>query len=451
MRLSFPICVFLVLLVLAGLRDSNAQCDCAYVGPDSKDVEVAFVGTIHSIEADESGNKYTIKISEIFRGLDRPTTVEAIQGSYSCNSRRHVGREYLFMATRDENGRIKIIGCSYSYRNAHKQRQMIEIFRWMRDSPNEGGIIVGMVSSPTVVERVFLENDKGEKREAKVEPDGFYRFTSLSDGSYRLYISLPKTLTTYGDVHDFDNMKSNRPGVAVAKGQGRIEDFQVSTNGVVSGRVSAQDGMPINGITVSLVSLDDDYDDSTEADEDGQYTFTGVPPGKYTIRVGAADWYVSPDSVDAIYPITFYGDHRLRRHAKELNLKSSQVLNDVDIKRIPQLGKKVLRGRVLMPDGKPAQNADVTVQIRRRDPNQTLRSGWHVMTSTDSNGNFELDVYDETDYLLKADIDKPTGSVTVEVLFSSECFQLPKSRPVSPISIRLKPGHIKCVVEKFGF
>lgn len=192
MRLCFPICVFSVLLIFAGLRDSNAQCSCAYVGPDSKDVEVAFVGTVQSIEPEETASKYTIKVSEIFKGLVQRTTVEAIQGSYSCNSRRHVGREYLFLATRDENRRIKIIGCSYSYKNSHQQRQMIEIYRWMRDSPNEGGIIVGMVSSPASVETVFLENGNGERREAKIEPDGFYRFTALSDGIYRLYLSLPK-------------------------------------------------------------------------------------------------------------------------------------------------------------------------------------------------------------------------------------------------------------------
>lgn len=462
MKRGFVLIVFSALFLFAGSMDAMAQCSCAYVTPDSKYVEIVFIGTLENIEQLNNARRYTIRISESFKGLGHQTTVEAFDGFYNCNLRRQIGREYLFLAKREEgSGKIEIVGCSYSYINVHQQQQMIEILRWKRDSTNDGGIIVGKVSSvadregssqkPVGVDKVFLENNKGEMREARIEPNGFYRFTALSKGNYRVFISLPNTLTTYGDANDFDDMRSNRPNVLLGDGEGRIEDFHVLTNGVISGRISAQDGTPVGGITVSLVGVDGGTDDSTEADKDGRYSFTGVPPGKYTIRAGAQDWYVSPNSVDAIYPITFYGDQRLQPNAKRLSLMSGQVINDIDIRWIPRLGKKVLRGQVLLPDGKPAQNANVKVQIRRNDPNLLLRSGWYVMTRTDRNGNFELDVYDETDYLLQVDIDTRTGPVTVDVLFSSGCFKLPTPRPTSPISVLLKKGDIDCVKENLGF
>lgn len=73
------------------------------------------------------------------------------------------------------------------------------------------------------------------------------------------------------------------------------------------------------------------------------------------------------------------------------------------------------------------------------------------MTHTDSAGNFSLDTYEGTEYLLQFDIDKPTGEVTVEVLFSSECFVLSKNSGNKPLRISLKKGNVECDEEKLGF
>lgn len=115
------------------------------------------------------------------------------------------------------------------------------------------------------------------------------------------------------------------------------------------------------------------------------------------------------------------------------------------------LRKRVVTGTVYMPDGRPAPNADVVVQIKRKDNGIILSSGWNVMTHTDSAGYFSLDTYEDTEYLLQFDIDRPTGEVTVEVLFSSECFVLSKNRGKKPFRISLKKGNVGCDEEKLGF
>jgi 5-hydroxyisourate hydrolase-like protein (transthyretin family) len=463
MKSRFLSIVFVFLLVFAGFYTISAQCDCAYVTPDSSYVEIVFVGKVSNITEVEKANKYQVQISEIFKGLGEQKTIDVFDSFYNCSDQRHLNKEYLFMNSRDkQTGKIHVVGCSYSYKNKYQQKQMIEILRWKK-SANQGGILVGKVTQfvddegnsqkPDSVDKVFVESEKGEKFEANIESDGFYKVENLKAGRYKVFLNLPKTLITYGDKHDFDGEKSIRY-LDLSKNGGEIADFSISVNGIISGKVLDSNGKPVSSINVNLLRLEEsetDEEDNIETDKSGNFIFKGLSAGKYLINVGAEDWYVEPNSKEAIYPKTFFPNKNSQKEAKVIQLDKAQVLKDQNITLLPILKKRILSGKVLMPNGQPAINADVTVQIKRKDVGKTLISGWYVMTNTDSNGNFLLDVYEETEYLIKFDVDKPLDDVRVEVLFSSKCFVLPKNGIIKPLKITLKKGDIECNEEEFGF
>ena len=464
MKEKFLFIVLAFSAVFAACYKTLAQCSCAYVTPDSKYVEIVFVGKILNIAEEDKSNKYRIQISEIFKGLEKQDTVEAFDSFYNCNDRRYVSREYLFMASRDkQTGKIKIIGCSYSYENKHQQKQMIEILRWKKNTQNQGGILVGKVTQfidnegnsqkPDGVDNVFVEGENGEKYKVKIESDGFYKLGNLKAGRYKVLLNLPESLITYGDVNDFDWAKSARY-VNVSKGEGAIEDFSVSTNGIISGKVFDSNGTFVSSINVNLYRLDEREEQKAgfaETDEYGNYVFKGLSAGRYLIKVGVKDWYLEPDSVEAAYPITYFPNKNKKEKAEIMELGKAQVLKDKNIKLIPAFKKRLIEGKVLMEDARPAANADIAVQIKRKDNNQTFTSGWHILTETDSQGNFSFYAFDETEYIIEADIDKPIGEAVVEVLFSSKCVLIPKNGEIKPLKIVLKKGDGHCNEEDFGF
>lgn len=454
--------ILIVITIFISFSVVNSQCSCLYVTPDSKYVEIVFTGKILNISEADKYNKYQIQISEVFKGLDEQKSIEIFDSFYNCNSRRYVNKEYLFMAFKEKaTGRIEVVGCSYSYGNKYKQQQFIEILRLKKSSQNQGGVLVGKVTGkiddegnsfkPDGVDKVFIESENGEKFEANIDADGFYKLTNLSEGNYKVYIKLPDGLTTYGDANGFDWESSERTNVKISKNKGVIQDFSVITNGIISGKVLDSNGFTVVSITVNLIGSDGYVDDSTETDQNGYYEFKGISPAEYLIKVGSEDSYVSPNSKEVIYPNTFYPSTDSQKNAEVIQLKQSEVLKNRNITLLPILKKRIVTGQVFMPNGQPAANANVSVQIKRKDGGKILTSGWHGMTETDVNGNFSLDVYEDTEYLVKFYISKPTGEVTVEVLFSIECFALPAKGIIKPLKIVLKKGDIECNEEKFGF
>lgn len=456
---------FTVTTIFFGYIEAFGQCTCAYVTPDSQYVEAVFTGRVLTISEADKSNKYSVQISEIFRGLDSQESVEVYDSFYNCSDRREQNKEYLFLvSTNKQNGRLEVVGCSYSSLNKYKQRQFIEILRWQKNSKDKGGLLVGKVTQtvddlgishkPEGVNEVLIETENGEKHTAVIEPDGFYRFDGLKDGNYKVFLNLPKNLITYGEANGWNSFGPSRPNVKISGDSGKIEDFSILTNGIIGGRVLDKNGMPVSSINVNLLRFEDgkyDDEDAAETDQDGNFIFKGLSPGDYRLRVGADDSYVDPDDKEAIYPSTFFPSTNNLNSAKTIKLRKVETIQNLEVIMLPMLRKRVVSGTVYMPDGRPAPDADVVVQIKRKDNGRILSSGWYVVTHTDSAGNFSLNAYDNTEYLVQVDIDKPTGEVTVEVLYSSECFVLPRKRQASSLKIKLKKGDSKCNEEKFGF
>ena len=429
-----------------------------------KNVNYIFVGKITKLTKDDKESKYQIQLTESFRGMENQTSAEIFDSFYNCNKRRYEGKEYLFLVSKDEKTKkFNVIGCSYSYKNIDKQKQYIEYFRLKKKSVNKGGFILGKVTEfidsegnsqkPDGVDKVFVEGEDGGKYEVKIESDGFYKLENLKNGRYKIFLNLPESLITYGDANDFDSEKSAR-NVTISSETGAVEDFSVSINGIISGKVVDENGLAISSIDVNLSGLDNAAGETTiglsKTDINGIYSFKGLSSGKYIIKIGTKDWYLDPTSKNAAFPLMYFPNVKNKAKAAIIELGKSKVLKDKNI-FLTSLIKRNITGQVLTSGGLPASNVKISVQIKRENDGQELSSGGYVLTETNSQGSFSFFAYDETSYLIEAEIWKRISDVQVEVLFSAECVVIPKNGAIKPLKIFLKKGDGHCDEEKFGF
>lgn len=312
-------------------------CTCGHITPDSSFVDAVFVGTITKKTSEGFPTRLEDQVSEIFRGLENQKTVEVLHKNLNCGSTMYENKEYLFLASKDKTTGQLILGpCNYSYKNSGQQRQMIEILRWRKNS-NQTGLLVGkvvmyadetnVIKTPNGVDKVFAIDTNGNKFEATIETDGFYRFSNIAEGSYKVFIQLPKHLTTLADLKGYDDNKSVRTNVKIIKNRGNIEDFYVMANGKISGRVFNADGTPGIEAKVRLINFDGFIDESTETDEFGSYKFEGLPAKQFKIMVGVTgNNYVSPSWKEAYYPTTYFPNVESRNNSISIKLSKAKLL-----------------------------------------------------------------------------------------------------------------------------
>lgn len=455
MKKNYWILVFLFFIFLFSNFEIRA-CTCGYVTPDTSFVDAVFIGTVARKTSVGFPTKLEIQVSEIFRGLENQKTVEVLHKNLNCGSTMYENREYLFLASKDKTtGELTLGPCSYSYKNSGQQRQMIEILRWRKNS-NQNGLLVGkviiydeeekMTKKPNGVNEVFAVDANGNKFETIIEPDGFYKFSQITEGNYKVFIELPKTLTTLADLKGYDDEKSVRTNVRITKNRGNIEDFYVMANGKISGRVFNSDGTPAVEANVHILNSDGLIDESTETDKFGFYKFEGLPAKQFKLMVGVT-WnnYISPYWKEATYPTTYFPNVDSRNNSVPIKLSEGEIVENQNITLLPKYKYDILSGVVFMPDGKIGKHIKISVQIQVKEKDRILHSAWEDLAETDSNGKFSLKVFENTKYLLKVGFEKNNNS------YFANCFLIPDNNKSNLLKINLQKGESECDEKKFGF
>ena len=165
------------------------------------------------------------------------------------------------------------------------------------DVPN--GSISGMVrddqGAPLAGAVVVLLNSNGNIiNAATTTDDGTYIFDNLPAGEYTVRetnpVLYPLDVDDYdfdpdGDVADSDRTVDNEIAVTLTPGELDEEnDFVDSNKGSISGNVSEDGGEPLPDVIIELLDENRNPLSITTTDNDGNYMFQDVPPGKYNVK-----------------------------------------------------------------------------------------------------------------------------------------------------------------------
>lgn len=190
------------------------------------------------------------------------------------------------------------------------------------------------------------------------DSDGRYRLSNLAPGSYLLSVHAPAYVIDGGN-----DWLSPGKTVNVREGE-TVENINISLTlgGVFTGKVTDPDGRPVIGEVINLKRLLAEGKSSPpgfadalnmwQTDDRGIYRVFGLEPGRYLIAAGASSEGAIVARSSTYYRRTFYPGTVEEKDAKQLEIKSGDVLENVDIKLArASMGKTFYaKGRVVEVD-----------------------------------------------------------------------------------------------------
>jgi Carboxypeptidase regulatory-like domain len=256
----------------------------------------------------------------------------------------------------------------------------------------------------------------GRNADARSDSQGQYRFAGLRPGEYKLRLQLPDELIAY------------RPERAVKAGQRGCasEVFYVGDNGRVSGRITDPEGKPVANLGVVIIDATGTSLEMSgggahaKTDEDGRYSFKGLPAGEYLMGVNVrglprvsdaaeqskaqvcnncvqlAD-LAAPEELTSAYPRLFYPGVTSASKSAHVYLSPGQELRDVNWTLPPRRAEAFVRGRVVWDDGSAAAGAEV---LYREATYEDLLV-YKYAVRADEHGEFSFKAYAGGRYILE--------------------------------------------------
>jgi hypothetical protein len=177
--------------------------------------------------------------------------------------------------------------------------------------------------------------------------------------------------------------------------------------GYIEGRLLGPDGQAIADGDLEVYSAAHPpahiEDDSATTDEKGNFKFA-LPPGKYIIGFNTF-WAPAPNFP---YPPTYYPSAKRRSAAKVIAVADREHVSDLLFRLGQQLVPRKIPIKVVWPDGKPVDDANVWLSPRN-DPRAVVGIS---VSHTASDGTFTLIGFKGLDYALRADKYAGLGQVS---------------------------------------
>jgi protocatechuate 3,4-dioxygenase beta subunit len=192
-----------------------------------------------------------------------------------------------------------------------------------------GTIVNAIGGNPLARARVSIFDTRNPQTRQSVitSEDGRFEFKQLSPGKYALQGAKRGFISAAYDEHEGFS-------TAIVTGTGLDTEhlvLRLSPSAVLSGKILDESGEPVRHATVSLYREDRQVGVSrivrsrvAMTDDQGAYEFAQLDAGSYFVSVNAQPWYAlhprssQPDaedlptavdqSLDAAYPVTYYGD-----------------------------------------------------------------------------------------------------------------------------------------------
>jgi hypothetical protein len=284
----------------------------------------------------------------------------------------------------------------------------------------EGTIVNPITGLGVAGVAVTVYTRQAVRYEVSTDASGKFQATGMAAGAYEVRVE--KDLYTAG-------RKEPPQPYVVSPGQNppaiRIE---MTRQAAVSGRVLDPDGMPASGVQVKLGDLR-----PSPVDARGEFRFTDVPPGYYTLLAipqGAkSPIKANPDEVRLAPVPTYYPSSTDPEAAKPIVVRGDPDLTDLEIKLRTDAVHRV-RGIVLNETGARVPGARVSLRpvIRQRLRVLTNVDGAYLtiagagpgsgmevgQVATGANGDFVFDAVPSGDWVIVAAL-SPSVSGTTSV------------------------------------
>jgi hypothetical protein len=405
-----------------------------------------FVGTVtgvvtHSRERDtdlyRTPRVFRFSVEQSYLGVvGHEVEVATGMGGGDCGYDFRPGEKYLVYANRSKDGARLTTSICMRTRPYHTASDDLQFLNGLAASP-PGVQLTGyvrrtrrgsneQVGVPSVA---LVLTGEGRTQELLTDEQGHYRLAGLRPGAYKIELRAPPGFTTHRPARELK---------IVDRGCAR-EDFVLADDGRVSGRVTDADGRPVPKILLNLlpdVEAGKEFPNLlyAEADGEGRFEFKAVPPGSYVLGVrlgrGARALAGNPNSE---FPRTYYPGVAEASAATPVILGEGERVAGRDLRLPPRLVPRLIRGRAIFADGRPAAGATVLCH------NLTYGSDCESHAQVGPQGAFTLRAYEGFEYLVRAFVNLEGGRQ-----MHAEWAELPAGDGAAEFVLRLSEPNGNC-------
>jgi hypothetical protein len=330
-----------------------------------------------------------MNVDRAFKG-DLTKNIELFDSGMCDGPVLQVGGQYLMYTTPLASGMVPSRGCTRSRRVEDADEDLAFLKQY--SAGNVATRIYGTVRfRPDEPEDSTASRTPLKDARVTLSSDGHqFRATSNSLGVYSLSNLAPGEYTVSADLSGY-RLDAAPDGVMLRANGCAVADLLMKVDRRVEGTVLDNDGQPVGGALVEMVSTDQKLErwqrhgglDIT--DEDGHYTIDGLPPGEYYLGVNIQ----STPSKKHPYATTYYPNTPDPRQAVPIGVPVGASVQMFDLRVPRRLPLVTIRGKVQTADGKPPLPEDHP-QIYVETQNGNIRP--------DAGGQFELELCEGINY-----------------------------------------------------
>jgi hypothetical protein len=370
---------------------------------------MVFLGTV--TDALEYHNEYVtrarMRIDKAYKGI-REKTVVLYDDGMCDGPTLQVGEQYLMYTGRLRDGDIPSRGCTRSRHAKYAEEDLL--FLNHLDTAAPTSTIFGQVvsrsddyngtSQPAVSATVEVTGPSG-KLTTKTDAEGRYKFNELPPAEYTIAANQPGFGMTWFQFND-------KPPTAKVEARGcALADIVLRKNwqSSVGGGVFKSNGAPgPRGIDLVLIRIENRngkedrnpmFGRGVRTDEDGQFSFTEVQPGRYNIVM---NMYRFPTE-RLPYPTIYWPGARSESEAVIIEVADAVEQPRYDFTLPPEPKSKVIKGVLLSAAGEPIAGAGVLVQV---PPDNTIANDNENRLTTDESGSFSFVALEGFEYRVSA-------------------------------------------------
>src|SRR5262245_18891738 len=240
---------------------------------------------------------------------------------------------------------------------------------------------------------------------ATTDAEGRYKFTDLAAGGYLVTAHAP----AYVMQSERRRRRDSGKGVNIAENENLENvDLSLMRGGVVTGKVTDEDGRPVIAESVTIFRLDqqgkrvetDSFDPfgREETDDQGIFRIFGIEAGRYLVAAGS-----SPEEINtrmgAFYRRTYHPDTTDESKAKVIEVTPGGESENVDIRIARPTKGYTASGRVIDAEsGRPVPGVMIHYGILKETRNSTSAMFNLVNWPTNSAGEFRLEGLSPNNY-----------------------------------------------------